>query len=333
MRPLTTACATALLLLAVAEGGARLLHEALRTPSSYEVARNPHFRRGWVDYTRAPADRPATPPVIVVSHSQGWLRESSKPEDAYAAQLEELLADGSADGTENAVLNWSLDGGRTLESLLLVARALEHEPRAVLYVWSAGNYDRTSFDRPASYWLSDAWLLGHLPSVRRRLPGDLQELLAQGPSGWARTRTGLGWARARFFGRQRMHWRPWRHLDRPASPEVRRRHAMETEIHEEVAVRGLRYLRELVAVAPSTGLVFVVAPNRVNALGLDDAAGDRLLALARRELPGALVLDARRVVEDDRYYGFSHFDRRGHEALARWLAPRVSELLSEPAAR
>jgi hypothetical protein len=324
------AAACCLVLLAL-EGGARLLHRAMPTPSSWDAPRNPHHRRGWIDYTAPPRRRPPGPSIVLISSSQGFLRESSDPSQVYARRLEELLRARS--GTSGPkVLNWSLDGGSALEAVLLAARAVQHEPEVLLFVTSPGVFRPHSFERPPSYWASDAWQLCHLDDVRAVVPSDLLALCdRERLRGLAATRLRSSWARSRLFGPQMDHWQPW-----PASGELaterprkeaRRR---DVELSEPDLVRTLQQIHDVLSAhAPAIRLVFVAGPLHRDAITEESwPLGARMLELARRELRADhLVLDARDVVAGERFYDMVHFDRVGHQDFAEWLAPRLAPLL------
>jgi hypothetical protein len=323
--------------LLLAELAARLALSVWGTPSSYDAPRNPHFRRGWVEFTRAPSTPRDSPLVVLITHSQGYFRETTDPRFAYPAQLEELLRRHS--GLEQAeVLNWSIDGGRTLESVLLVARALEHEPDLIVYATGPDVYREDSFTRRPSYWVSDAWKLCHHSSVRRRLSGaPLEACDREEALGWPRSHLALFWVRSVLFERRVDAWRLWGPPLGDSAPSEAPRRSWKMQFDEAAfgaAMAGVRAMFEPAdpSARPTTRLAFVASPHsRAHSDPATLALGDRMLELAAHALPPeTTILDARELVPAERFYDAVHLDREGQRQLATWLEPKVRAALEAP---
>lgn len=322
------------------------------TPHSYDVPRNPHFRRGWADYT-SPRERPeGSRLVIVISNSQGFLREHPDGALTYPARLEALLdPEGRGDVI---VANWSVAGAQSPEMIVLAARAAQHRPDVVVLVAGAGNFSPLWVSYPLSFWLSDATALAYAPEVRSRLPDAfLERTGADDPVSWFAARTGIGAARHRFFEKRDESW-TWR--DRPPGREGRGRF-LDTrgEAFTLGARRGGAALRSAAApIDPAhAGATRLLLSEFVESLR-GTSAGTRLLVVAmpfaRPDDPGALwraaaafapvaersladvpdaqVLDALEVVPTDLFVHETHLQPEGHERFARWLLPHVRRALS-----
>jgi hypothetical protein len=334
--------------LLVAELVARLALSAWGTPSSYDAPRNPHFRRGWVEFTAPPPEPRGHPLVVVVTHSQGYFRETTDARSAYPAQLEELLrAQRGLEGAE--VLNWSIDGGRALEAVLLVARALEHDPDLILYATGPDVYREDAFSRRPSYWVSDAWKLCHRSEVRRRLSGaPLQACRGEAALGWMRSHLALFWVRSALFEQRVDAWTLWGTPRGDTAPVATPKRSWRMRFHEPAFVAALAAVRQVVEaaavesrssarspldrVAAKPRLVFLASPHsRAHSDPETLRLGDRMLELAARTLPTTTtILDARELVPAERFYDAVHVDREGQRQLATWLAPRLLTALDAP---
>jgi hypothetical protein len=331
---LLRASAAAIGALLVAELVARLALSAWGTPSSYDVPRNPHFRRGWVELTRAPPAPRGRPLVVVVTHSQGYFRETTDARFAYPAQLEELLRARGGVFEDAEVLNWSIDGGRALEAVLLVARALEHHPDLIVYATGPDVYREDSFTRPPSYWVSDAWKLCHRSEVRSRLSGaPLEACRREEILGWLRSHLALFWVRSVLFERRVDAWTLWGSPRGDTAPSESPKGSWRMQFHEPAFDAAMTAVRRLIETAdPTTRFVFVASPHsrahsHPETLGL----GDRMLELAARALPPeTTILDARELVSSERFYDAAHIDREGQRLLATWLEPSLLAALDAP---
>jgi hypothetical protein len=330
---LIRAAAAAIGALVVAELAARLALSAWGTPSSYDVARNPHFRRGWVEFTRpTPAPR-GSPLVVVITHSQGYFRETTDARFAYPAQLEQLLR--TQGGLPEAkVLNWSIDGGRALEAVLLVARALEHDPDLIVYATGPDVYREDAFTRLPSYWVSDAWKLCHRVEVRHRLSGaPLEACGREGAWGWLRSQLALYWVRSALFERRVDAWSLWGPPRGDTAPSTPPKGTWKTRFSEPVFDTAMAAVRGMMASAgPRTRFVFVAGPSsRAHSDPETWDLGERMLEQAARALPpDTTILDALELVPGQRFYDAAHLDKEGHRQLATWLEPRLRAALAAP---
>jgi hypothetical protein len=330
---LIRASSAAIAALLVAELAARLALAVWGTPSSYDVPRNPHFRSGWVEFTRAPATPRGSPLVVVITHSQGYFRETTDARFAYPAQLEALLRTQGG-FREAKVLNWSIDGGRALEAVLLVARALEHDPDLIVYATGPDVYREDAFTRLPSYWVSDAWKLCHRSEVRRRLSGaPPASCRREAAWDWIRSNLALFWVRSALFERRVDAWSLWGAPRGDTAPSEPPKGTWRTRFSEPVFDTAMAAVRELIASAdPKLRFVFVAGPSsRAHSHPETWSLGDRMLEQAARALPpGTAILDALELVPGERFYDAAHLDREGHRQVAKWLEPRLRATLVAP---
>lgn len=354
-RSLGIAVLAACLTLLAADSALRVLVSLVPTAHSYDVPRNPHFRRGWRDYT-SPRERPeGSRLVIVISNSQGYLRENRDGALVYPARLEALL-DQELPG-EVIVANWSVAGGQAPEMIVLAARAAQHRPDAVVLVAGAGNFSAQWARYPLSFWLSDATSLAYDPGVRARLPAAfLERTSADDPLGWFDALSGMGAARRRFVEERDEAW-TWR--DRaPGELEARGRLF---EAHGEAFTLGARrgdrdlsseaapidparaemtmlllgeFVRSLRETSPETRLLLVgmpfARPARPGALWRAAAAFTPVAERALADVRGVEVVEALAAVPTDLFVHETHLQPEGHALFARWLLPHVRRALSEP---
>jgi hypothetical protein len=339
------ACVTLL----AADAALSVLDSLAPTAHSYDVPRNPHFRRGWSDYTQ-PRERPeAARLVIVISNSQGFLREHPDGSLAYPALLEAALED------EVIVANWSIAGGQSPEMIVLAARAAQHRPDVVVLVTSAGNFAPVWATQPLSYWLSDATGLAYDPEVRARLSDSfLERSSADDPLGWFAARTGIGRARRRFVEKrdEAWSWRPTaptrlgdvveRTLDQRGEgftlgvgATTKRSDPTTGEADE--AERGTasllaEFVDTLHGTSPETRLLLVSMPiARPEQPGAAWRVAARFHGSAARALagrPGVTVVDGVEVVPREHFVHATHLHPAGHRRFAAWLLPHLKRVLA-----
>ena len=141
----------------------------VQPPSSYLEPRNPHFLRDWAGFTAPPPGPKEGYRAIVISNSQGFLRERKEGGLSYAAQLEgKLRANGFGEDAE--VLNWSVPGCSGRELVILAARAAAHQPDAVFLVSYNNDFNPGWSRRRLASIRNDVLHLAYLPEVRALLP-------------------------------------------------------------------------------------------------------------------------------------------------------------------
>lgn len=328
-RSVLRAALTAVALLAAAELAARGLQPRLPSAAEGGFARNPHYARGWPEYTRPDAERAPrdVPLVIAISNSQGFLRERSDAAEAWPSRLAAELA---ALGAPARVLNWSMPGGNGAEMTLLAARAHAHDPDLVLLVSYNDNFGDRWRRLPLSYGYSDAHHLAYLPEVRAHLPLDL--LVATSgydPLGWLGAHSSLLWLRNRW-GDVGERW-SWSVIE-PAH-RARSRAAGTATVKEGGRFTLLGDFLRAAGAEESDGpaLMVVGMPLCKEVFRNREVAGAFVIAAEERlaSRPRSRVLNATALVPDEEFYGARHLRPAGHARFAAWLAPEVRALLAE----
>jgi hypothetical protein len=328
-RSVLRAAAVAVVLLAVAELAAGRARPHLPSATAGGFARNPHYARGWPEYTRP--DPPVTPRtgrlVIVISNSQGFLRERSDASEAWPSRL---AAELDALGAPTRVLNWSMPGGNGAEMTLLAARAHAHDPDLIMLVSYNDNFGDRWRRLPLSYGYSDAHHLAYLPEVRARLPLDL--LVATSgydPLGWLGAHSSLLWLRNRW-GDVGERW-SWSVIE-PAH-RARSRAAGTASVKEGGRFTLLGDFLRAAGAEEGDGpaLMVVGMPLCAEVFRNREVAGAFVIAAEERLAgrPRARVLNATALVPDEEFYGARHLRPAGHARFAAWLAPQVQALLAE----
>lgn len=329
--PAVAACA-ALLTLGLLELGARAVLAALRSPSSYEAARNPNFLRGWVEYT-TPRPRAAGERLIVlISNSQGFAHEYEDAAVSFPSRMREALS-RMRPAERWTVLNWSVPGGQGAEMAVLGARAAAHRPDLVIYVVHTVNFTGSvsmrGKTRPLTYGISDVGELAYFGSVRRRLSAEfLERFQVSDPTTWLMAHVGLVRLRSRIIEPREGAW-TWKLGERPieAQPAPWKAGAWTAEADA--------LLRECVR-APRRGrakppVAVVSMPlRRPSYLPEDWAERARFSKRARAALArerGVTVIDAVGLVEPSLFCTHTHLRPEGHRVFGEWLALRVLDLL------
>jgi len=155
--------------LGLGEGAAGFKLRSLESPSSYDESRNPHFLGDWVGYTEPPSGEKTGYRVIVISNSQGFMRERPEAELCYSGMLEaKLRVSGYGENAE--VLNWSIPGGGAMELIILAARAVAHQPDVVILSGYNNDFNEYWNQQKLSSMASDIVHLAYLAEVRKNIP-------------------------------------------------------------------------------------------------------------------------------------------------------------------
>jgi hypothetical protein len=308
------------------ELGARWWQAGEPSPHSYDEPRNPRFRRGWMPFT-APRSRPdGRPLILVLSNSQGFLREQEDGSLAYSARLAAGLAQG---GIDAIVANWSVPAAQGPELVVLAARAAQHAPDLV--VVSAGTRAfgaRRLHAFPLSYWLSDVTDLAYARGVRSRLPpAFLARNRAYDPVAFLRVHSAF--VRSRELLKPREEISTWRTAPnrtrhrrrlRLPPPDVELLRTLVSELATAVRAPGDDTPLLLVNMPICRDSWFRGAYRRTQILSTEAAdlfAGD----------PHTRVVDARAVVPDEHFTSATHLNPTGHQLYADWLLPHVLDVL------
>ncbi len=292
-------------------------------PSSYDAPRNPYFLRAWPEYTAPRPPRPADEErIVVLTNSQGYLRERADGRETWPARLEEFLR---ARGRNAQVLNWAVPGASGAELALLAARAVEHRPEVVLVVSYSENFGPFWRRKEISFARSDVPELAYLPEVRRRLPASfLRSVDAYEPLGWLQAHLTLMDLRSRLF--------EWRERWTFVPVEPKRPPERKLVLHE---ARNFALLADLLhplaRARPRPRVLLVAMP--LNPEGFEDLAPAAAFAAACRtwaeRADWITARDATHLFPADVYYGPRHFRPEAHRAFAEWLLPDVERLLDE----
>jgi hypothetical protein len=328
-RSVLRAAFAAAAVLAAAELAATATQPRLPSAAEDGLLRNPHYARGWTEYTRpAPAGAAArgAPLVVAITNSQGFLRERADPREAWPHRLADELA---ALGAPARVLNWAAPGGNGGEMTVLAARARAHAPAAIVLVSYGDNFGPYWRERDLAFGYTDVHLLAYLPAVRAHLTaGFLAAADAYDPLGWLGAHSALSWRRNRWSdAAERWTFRVSepRH---PSGPPAGARFGIGD-------VRDFGLLDDFLHAAgarEAAGPAVLVVGMPLCEEACDDWARVGEFAAAAAEkvagLPRARALDASAVVPSAEFYGPRHLRPAGHQRFAAWLAPRVRALLA-----
>lgn len=283
--------------------------------SSYSEPRNPLFLRGWVEYTAVPKQEQKGFRVIIISNSQGFLRECTEGELCYSQQLEGLLRTNGY-GLDADVLNWSVPGGTCLEEILLAARSVEHQPDVVILASYNNDFSPDWEQESLDSMRSDIQSLAYLPAVRQHLPQQLLSSMgAFNIREWLRANSRLMEWNHRFVGPDRF----WSVRQMPQSQMIGTEYLA---IKEGVSPTLVRYFLEAVHGGESKPQVFMVAMplNPKRCRGFQNTklfAG--VAATVSKSWPNVEVLDATRLVSGHNFYSARHMQAEGHEKFAKYL--------------
>ena len=331
-RRIATALGVAVLTLFGAEFIAHLTLSNIDFGDPYESPRNPNFRRAWLEFTEPHPRAENSKLVIVISNSQGYLRESEHGELAYPKQLEARLRENSDDPIQ--VANWSIAGGYAPEFVVLAARAATHHPDAIMLVSYGRNFTSAHLERPLSWGVSDADLIGYVPEVRAALPDWFIEHfnLHEFPK-YLETYSALIRLRSIISEPKNERWTWEVHGPKESFFE----NSLKTAgPWRPMSDRLVLALADVVAkISPDTKLIIVGMPFAAKLWHPAAIQVNRFLLPRAQQLyqnrPNIYLLDATQLFPSDPkyFYGHAHLRLAGHAAFADWLAPRVSAILSE----
>jgi len=321
--------ALCLAVVALAELAARAaLPRFVNFAHCYNADRNPHFMRGWPEYT-APRPRSTDEKlVIVISNSQGFLREYDNAALCYCTQLRWLLQERLA-GQKCIVANWALPGAGAPELVLLAARAAQHQPDLVLLVTYGENFTDEHLEKPLSYGSTDAVQLAYDWDVRRQLPDwFLSQFHAYEFGTLTSVYSRLGRARGPLTEDPRESW-TWSVFMRPRDLlEMNRK----TFPWQDLSGRLLETFCDVLhAGSPQTPLLLVCMPLCKPAFHsqawweLNRFPGRAEALLGDR--PYVRIVNLITLLPPGYFITHTHMQPDGHRRLAEKLAPTVAELL------
>lgn len=316
-------CAAAL---GIVEIGLRVAADPGAIPTSYEAPRNPHFRRDWAQWTRVPATLPGERRVVVISNSQGFLRERAEGEWAYPARLAGELSRRTQ--SDVRTLNWSAPGGKIPEMVVLAARAARHDPSDIVLVTYTENFVGDSMRQRLSFGITDIPLLTADPAVRGLLSDDFKSRYQIGSvAAWTGLNTGFGLARWRTIEGMNETW-DWEISEPRVDLSTLAKTVEPWDDLSEGAAR--EFVETARRAAPQARLWILTMPLPRPAWTPEAwAEMQRLVPNIRAavgDAPLVTVASALEVVPAEHFYTHTHFDPDGHAIFAAWLA----DLLTAP---
>lgn len=321
-------CAVAVLLALDLVG--RVVYSRIVLVTSYDAPRNPYFHRGWRVYTSPVGDRkPHTKRVIVITNSQGWLREHENGELAYPAVLSRLLNERDA-SVRWEVLNWSLPAGTPPEMVVLAARTAVHQPDLLILSTSLANYRRIG--EKLSFYATDVGLLAPRRSVHRLLSERFRrEFATSNYKLWLGDHTGLGRLRWLTIEGVRDEWFPMELRTGFGGGKLWNARALTWPEPRRAAWLLREFAQTYHRGTPRGRLIAVAHPLDSTAWSAEDwnriVSFPELMASALRG-DADLVLDGTCVIPPGLFATASHFQPEAHRRFAEWLAPHILEVLA-----
>jgi len=329
---------TALVVIAAAELLARTTMGRVEFAHSYDESRNPNYRRAWPAFTEPRPREPNEKLIIVISNSQGFAHELKDADHCYTEQLEERLNQNNPDKSVT-VANWSLGGVSGPEMLLLVARAIDHNPDMLLLITHSNPFSHHRLNNPLSFYLSDAGQFAYTQPIRNRLPGwFIRQHRVYDPATLLEAHSGLIQCRSTFIEQRHRRWHIASAAERPRRGKPKLYHA------PEVRDSGDKMLRACVDVfrdvRPDSPVLLVNMPLcqpkwTEQAWPRLQSFGERMDAIAQKT-QGVTAIDATEAIEYDLFLTHTHLSAQGHAQFADYLLPIVEQQLdfiSNPAAQ
>lgn len=287
----------------------------VQPPSSYVESRNPHFLRDWVAYTEPPPGPKEGYRAIVISNSQGFLRERKEGELSYPARLEERLR-ATGFGAQAEVLNWSVPGCSGRELVVLAARAAAHQPDAIFLVSYNNDFHPGWSRRRLASIRNDVLHLAYLPEVRSFLPETfLKRHRAFDGGDWLNAHSKLKeWRSRNIFLAE-----TWTFLSHEPGPHAKL-HTF--DLSPDVAPEMLEdFLAAAHAGTADPAVRIVSMPlNPEQFRGFDRAQRfSEVAAEVAAGWPGTQVLDATAEYPVEMFYGGRHMRPEAHELFADYL--------------
>ncbi len=358
-------CSWCVLFLGLAELVARLASPYGEARPAADSPRNAWNRRGWPEYTRAPAT-PADPLVVLLGNSQALGLELHDPEACYPARLDTRLRERHPGGR---LENWASVGLRATELEVLSLQAVDRGADLLVVALSYKN-----FDGPGAvvldYGGADIDLLAGRPGLWRPLLettltgertslDDLFVRAIQLGSGLGRMRRPLLDAAARnlelphhrmVFGHPTARQFPagWAEDGGPLPSIQVAREAWRRGRGRQAILRRLEtvsadhlaaplnacraVIDRLVARAEAAGLPLLWVWVPMDTGGLPESMANLVETFHARASfvlreHGVPVVDLAGLVPTEEYVSLTHFDGDGHARMTRELLPAILDAL------
>lgn len=298
---------------------AQQVHHGVDFKNSYEVPRNPYFLRGWDEYTVVPesATNDDVYTVVVISNSQGFMQEIEDGNLTYSKQLESILQQQM--GRPVKVLNWSVVASNAAEHIILAARAVEHQPDAILWVAYENNMTQAKWQE-LSYYSTDIPRMAYDLSTRQHLSPDfLAGHQAYNLYDWINATTGVGKLIHLFEEERFLVWW-WKFEGVGFSVRVR-------DWTDQSVAYMYEFYNTIHNSAPEIPIVFVSMP--LNRSQYDDDQWAQVSSLADRvqsiydPLDNIIVVDAISAIPNDLFVTHTHLRVEGHRMFAEWLYQKL----------
>lgn len=305
--------------LGIGEGLAGVALQRIERPSSYSEPRNPHFINDWVAYTEPKPDLFPSYRVIIISNSQGFMRERAEGEWCYASLLEEKLRE-SGYGKSAEVLNWSIPGGSAMEYTLLAARSVSHKPDVVILSGYNNDFSEYWNEQPLSSMSSDIVGLAYQEEVRRNVPERfLKNIQAFSLGDWLGVNSNLvGWHD--WFTRNK---REWTFVSAEPGPRTKLKvFNMAPNVSPELIEN---FFIAATAEATNPFIRVVAMPlnhEQFNGFGRASAFSSVATGVAE-EWQRVEVNDATELLPPEMFYGGRHMRPEGHRLFAEYLFAKL----------
>ena len=308
--------------LGIGEGLAGVALKRIERPSSYSEPRNPHFINDWVAYT-APKPEPAPGyRVIVISNSQGFMRERAEGEWCYASLLEDKLRE-SGYGENAEVLNWSIPGGSAMEYTLLAARSVSHNPDVVILCGYNNDFSEYWNEQPLSSMSSDLVGLAYKQEVRANVPERfLKNIQAFSVGDWLGMNSDLvAWHD--WYTRNK---EDWTFVSAEPGPRTKLKiFKMAGNVSPEL-IENFFFAATAEGTNPSLRVVSMPL-NQDQFSGFEHAmAFSNAAADVAQKWPMVEVGDATQLLPPEMFYGGRHMRPEGHRLFAEYLFAKLPAL-------
>lgn len=311
----------AFVLIEVASG--ILFYSAFQHGNSYDDPTNPLFARGWVEYTK-PRDEEDDFLIIVIANSQG-----RRPDEGpyYSQYLEQLLNENS-DKTYR-VLNWSMDGARAAEYVIILTRLIDYDPDLVILSPSGENFV-VHYSNPIQTYNNDITRLANRLPYRNYLPEEfLQRHSIYDPLWMILHNTNLG----------RLHQYIYDGRDWSRNQRNQREGRVDNDVkfyqRQHWTEDSERYVQEIFSMFPVVAgedatLLFGEMPLNYDAYNERRMyANEKFIEVLEKYKPeqgNLYVFDAVRAIDPTLFYDGEHYYDEGHLAYATYLYDLIQTL-------
>jgi len=291
--------------------------------SSYDDAKNPLHRRGWITYTE-PRDTVSDYTIVIITNSQG-----AEPPEAYDELYSNLLEEKlnqSSDKTYT-VLNWAMPGARAAEFVVIVTRLIDHDPDLVILSSMGENYVIHESNPIQTYGNDIVRLAAQLPYRNYLSDEFIRRHSLLDPFWILLYNTNIGMLHQFVF--DKLDWYQVQRPRRDSLPDVKHHRRQEWD---EKALFYVKEIYETYERSVGFDVPFLIGPMPLNQSAFANAryySNEELINILEKYKPehdNIFIFNAIEAVDNNLFYDHEHLHLEGHAQYAQYLFDLIQSL-------